>query len=476
MSERIVAIIFLILCLGQVWALLRGRLAAVIYYIWVATIQYFSVWAFVTLDTARVCGALLILGGFVLYKGHQKGIPKGRNRLFFFLAYIVVTTFVGSLFWPIEAMSGRSLAYGPLRWVIQVVNWAIIVGVGWQIALALREKGALEKLGRWLILLGIFHCSIALYQVVAFKMNLPLPGIRRVAVGVGLDASDPHLAIANIGGLRLYRVTSFAGEPRSLAAVSMLWISALITLYYRGRSNILTHLALFLSLLVLILTLSTSGWGTFFFCLALMVFLSTRQKKSRSLALFLILLLAGVLLTVDSIGWLPGGISVKEVFEERWTQRIMVPLNDTAVEETLDALSDNPGFIPFGTGSGGMSFYIAQNRGGEDLILASTVGWVNYLGDIGLVGIFLMISCMWGGIRNLLFRQAQYDDVSQYMSFMGCVFLCGALISAPSCMLACAFGFLLASQFRSQAMARFRILIRKTPQATSAENNRAHSY
>jgi len=476
MSERIVTIVFLILCLGQIWALFRGRLSAVIYYICVATLQYFSIWAFVTLDTARVCGALLVLGGFVLYRRRQKGIPKECYRLFFFFAYIAVITFAGSLFWPIEAMSGRSSAYGPLRWVIQVVNWAIIVGVGWQIALALREKGALDKLGRWLILLGMFHCAVALYQVVAFWTNLPMTGMRRVAVGVGLDPSDPHFAIATIGGLPLYRVTSFAGEPRSLAAVSMLWIAALITLYYKGRSNTRTHLALLLSLLVLILTLSTSGWGTFFFCLALMFFLSARQKKSGFLALFLILLLPGVLLTADSMGWLSEGISVKEVFEERWTQRMVNPLNDAAVEETLDVLSNNPRFIPFGTGSGGMSFYIARNLGREDLILASTVGWVNYLGDIGLVGILLMISCMWGGIRNLLFRRARCDDVSRYMSFMGCVFLCGTLISAPSYILASAFGFLLASQFRSQAMARFRILIRKTPQATSAEKSRAHSY
>jgi len=373
--------------------------------------------------------------------------------LFFFFAYIAVITFVGSLFWPIEAMSGRSSAYGSVRWVIQVVNWAIIVGVGWQIALALREKGAFDKVRRWLILLGMFHCSVALYQVVAFWTGLPMAGIRRVASGVGLDASGPHLAMATIGGLPLYRATSFAGEPRGLAAVSMLWIAALITLYYEGRSNTRTHLALLLSLLVLILTLSTSGWGTFFFCLALMFFLSARQKKSGFLALFWILLLPGVLLTADSMGWLPGGISVKEVFAKRWTQRMVNPLNDAPVEETLDVLSNNPRFIPFGTGSGGMSFYIAQNRGGEELILAATVGWVNYLGDIGLVGILLMIAAMWGGIRNLVFRRAQCDDVSRYMSFMGCVFLCGTMISAPSYMLTSAFGFLLASELRSKAMA-----------------------
>ena len=472
MSERIVTIVFLILCLGQLWALFRGRLTAVIYYICVATLQYFSIWAFVTLDTARVCGALLVLGGFVLYRQRQKGIPKECYRLLFFFAYIAVITFAGSLFWPIEAMSGRSSAYGPLRWVIQVVNWAIIVGVGWQIALALREKDALDKVGRWLILLGMFHCAVALYQVVAFWTDLPLVGIRRVAVGVGLDASDPHLAIASIGGLPLYRATSFAGEPRSLAAVSMLWIAALITLYYKGRSNTRTHLALLLSLLVLILTLSTSGWGTFFFCLALMFFLSARQKKSGFLALFLILLLPGVLLTADSMGWLPGGISVKEVFEERWTQRMVDPLNDAAVEETLEELSNNPRFIPFGTGSGGMSFYIAQNRGGEDLILASTVGWVNYLGDIGLVGILLMIVAMWGGIRNLLFRRAQCDDVSRHMAFMGCVFLCGTLISAPTYILAFAFGLLLASEYRSKAMVRSLINSRRALLRTVVKEER----
>jgi len=172
---------------------------------------------------------------------------------------------------------------------------------------------------------------------------------------------------------------------------------------------------------------------------------------------------------VDSMGWMPEEVSLKTVFEERWTSRILQPLSDQPVEETLYVLSNNPLLAIFGAGAGGMSFYIAQNLGGYELILASTVGIVNLIGDLGFVGLSIMLIVMWPGIRNLLFRRAANDDVCRCLSFMGCVFLCQCLISAPSYILSASFGFFLASQFRSQAMARYRIFINKIPHPTHGE-------
>lgn len=477
MPEQVITIIFFAICLGQVWALTRGRLTAVIYYICVASLPYFSVWTFGTWEPARVCGLLLILGSVFFYR-HHKGFPRfNRHPFFLFISYVYFATLVGALFWPIEAMSGRSAAYGPLRAYIQIFNWGIIVGVAWQIALVLCDKSAFEKARPWFIALGLFHCAVALYQVTAFETGLPITGIRRVAVGVGLTPDDPHLAIATIGGVPIFRVMSFAGEPRSLGSASMLWIATLFTLYVQGRANWRIHLALLLSLLVLFLTLSTSSWAGFFCCLALALYLAASQGKSHWFGAFAVFLLfLGILMTVDSTGLLPEQVSLSSVFEKRWTERMEDPLADMPVKETFKVLSANTQFVLFGAGAGGMSFYIAENLGGREVILAATVGWVNFLGDLGLVGLFLMIAAILGGIRNLLFRRSTRDDVSQLLSFMGCVFLCQYLISAPSWMLSVAFGFLLASQFRSKTIARSRIVIRKTPQASAGEESRAGSY
>ncbi len=472
MSEQLITIIFFAICLGQVWALTRSRLTAVIYYICAATLPYFSFWMFVSWDPSRVCGALLVLGGWALYQ-RPEGVPQaGSYRLWIFFGYVVLLTLAGAMFWPVEAMSGRSAAYGSLRPYVQIFNWLVIVGVAWQIAQALCTKGAFKIARRWLIVLGMLHCTVAIYQVVAFETGLPITGIRRVAVDVGLNADDPHLAIATIEGLPIFRATSFAGEPRGLASASMLWIAALFTMYAQGRANSHTHMALLLSLFVLTLTLSTSGWGGFFCFLALALYLASSHRKSRWFGAFVVLLLfLGILMAVDSTGLLPEQISLSSIFEKRWTERVDDPLADMPVKETLKVLSAYPQFVLFGAGAGGMSFYIAENLGGREIILAATVGWVNFIGDLGLAGIFLMIAALWGGIRNVPFRRAASDDICRFLAFMGCVFLCQYMISAGSYMLSCAFGFLLASQFRSEAMARDQIAT-----TSAGKEQRAGSY
>ncbi len=477
MSEQLITIIFFAICLGQVWALTRSRLTAVIYYICAATLPYFSFWMFVSWDPSRVCGALLVLGGWALYR-RPEGVPQaGSYRLWIFFGYIVFLTLAGSIFWPIEAMSGRSAAYGSLRPYVQIFNWGIMIGVAWQIAQALCTRGAFEKARPWFIMLGIFHGTVALYQLAAFWMDLPITGIRRVAVGVGLNPDDPHFSAATIGGVPIFRVTSFAGEPKSLGSASMLWISTLFTLYASGRTNHRIHLALLLSLLVLFLTLSTSSWAGFFCALALALYLAASQGKSHWLGAFTVFLLfLGILMAVDSTGLLPEQVSLSSVFEKRWTERMEAPLADMPVRETLKVLSAYPQFVFFGTGAGGMSFYIAEKLGGQEIILAANIGWVNFLGDLGLAGILLMITAMWSGIRNIIPNHAARDNVSRYLAFMGCVFFCQSMISSGSWMLSCAFGFLLASQFRSDAITRARIAIKNTPQAIVGEQSGTGSY
>ena len=238
MPENIITIIFLILCFGQLWALKQGRLPAVIYYICVATMQYFSFWMFITWDLQRACGLILVAGGLFLYRRPMEIPPSYSRGLKVFFTYIVFITIVGSFFWEIRAMSGSSSVYGSLRPYVQILNWAIILGVAWQISLALYEKNAFAKVRNAFVLLGLMHCAYALYQLIAFWLGLPMTGIRRPAADVGLEAMFPHLSFATIGGIPLYRVTSFVGEPRSLAAVSMLWIATLFTFYFEGKGNI----------------------------------------------------------------------------------------------------------------------------------------------------------------------------------------------------------------------------------------------
>lgn len=176
MSEKIAVFVFCILCAGQVVALLKGRLTAVRYFIVVAPLGYFSYWKFLTWNPARVCGLLLIAGGIFLWR-HAKGTPRfTQHRMFLFLFYLTIVMLIGSLFWLTQALSGaRSSAYndGLVRAGVGIFNWFIVVGAAWQIAKALSQPGAFEKVRNTIVIVGMLHCAYAVYQVTAYYHACP---------------------------------------------------------------------------------------------------------------------------------------------------------------------------------------------------------------------------------------------------------------------------------------------------------------
>jgi len=117
MPEEVITIIFSSFALADL-ALLRGRLTAVLYYICVATLSYFSFWMFVTWEPDRVCGALLALAG-LFCTSNPRVFPKRKTAVLLFFAYVVILTLISS-FLGDRAMSGRSAAYGPLRVYVQI--------------------------------------------------------------------------------------------------------------------------------------------------------------------------------------------------------------------------------------------------------------------------------------------------------------------------------------------------------------------
>ncbi len=75
-------------------------------------------------------------------------------------------------------------------------------------------------------------------------------------------------------------------------------------------------------------------------------------------------------------------------------------LQDLAEIEAKKILEDNPEMAIFGTGLGGISFYIAQNLGGQQtMILFPNAGLLGLLCDLGVVGIALLLWCVRIGLR-----------------------------------------------------------------------------
>ncbi len=455
MSEKIAVYVFCILCAGQVVALIKGRLTAVRYFTVVAPLGYFSYWKFLTWNPARVCGLLVIVGGIFLWR-HAKGTPRfTQHRMFLFLFYLTIVTLIGSLFWPTKALSGaRSSAYndGLVRAGVGIFNWFIVVGAAWQIAKALSQPGAFEKVRNTIVIVGMLHCAYAVYQVTAYYHGLPMTGIRRPYSGVGADFGGEQFATDHFGGELLYRVNSLVGEPKTFGAISLIWITAMFTLNMEGKGG--SRWVLVLAFIVLGLTYSTTAWagGVMAVALALWVW---RHYGTTWLSRLVIPILAVVwgLLILDSLGVLPlDHQDVTAIIWERsaqpWAQVASSGVQGVEDIETRRMFFERPALFICGIGVGGIPFYLAKILGGNEThIMAPGTGYWGFICDMGVVGIILLFFCLLPGLRPTLLRLRECDPAVRSLSYMGCVLLYQCFVFTGG-LLPFALGFLLAAEFR----------------------------
>jgi hypothetical protein len=444
LQERVILLILLLICAGQVWTIFRGRVTAAIYYCCVAPLGYFSVWKFGTWGPDRLCGVLLIAAGLLVFPRVRRAPRFDRHPLALFLLFLVSITIVGFFFWPIEAMAGKSAVYGSLRGAIQIVNWIIFIGAAWQIGIALSQPGAFEKARKIIIIVGVLHSGYAFYQMAAYATGLPATGIRRPYQGVGAE-SEQYAAFA-IEGRQIGRVGSLIGEPKGLGAISLVWIAATLSLFMEGKTNARLIGALIISLAALFMTFSTSAWGGFV-CMLLIAFWVTRGQfpwRFTGVLPPVFVLIAGMAI-LNSSGVLPEGIGVAPIIQSRTVERKY--LGDMPEIEAMKVLADRPHMIPFGTGLGGMSFYIAENLGGSHIIFFPNTGLLAYVCDMGVIGIALLFIALWGGLRPILTRSTRADATTRSLSFIGAVCLIQSFIFDAGITLF-ALSFLLAADFR----------------------------
>jgi len=455
LSEQIVTSILILICFGQVWAVLQSRTTAVLYYFCVAPLGYFSIWQFGTLDPARLCGGLLIIGALFRFGRPEGIVPINRHAFFYFSLYVICVTIIGLFFWPTESVSGRSLVYSTLRPVVQIINWLIIAGVAWQIAIVVSVPENFQKIRKLVIMIGVLHSFYALYQIVAFYAGFPVTGIRRPYSEIGTAYDVVQYGLDNYFGVILYRVNSLVGEPKTFGTMSLVWIGLLMSLFLESKQDKSSIWKMLLFLVVLLLTYSTVAITGTLISISLFLLLSIYNNKLGVWSFIVWVFALGVGMFVlgkyNALGLGTG--SLLEIFSERtiqsWQSILIFGPSDLPEVESLEILKERPWLIWFGTGLGGISFYIAQNIGGSDIILAPNTGLLSFICSIGIVGILFMIIIF---RRSLLLPFTLTDSVDKAvksLAFVGlCLFLQCFIFSAG--ILPFAFAFLLAADFMAR--------------------------
>lgn len=445
MQESVILLILILICIGQVWAISRGRLTAAIYYISIAPLGYFTVWMYGSWGAERLCGLLLIAGGLLKFK-RILGVPRFIDHpLIILLAYLISITLIGQFFWPIGAMAGKSSVYGSLRGVIQIIDWLILAGAAWQVAIALSLPGAMGA-RKTIILVGILYCAYAIYQVIAYWTDLPSTGIRRVYEGVAANSEGEQFAGFHVGGIFLYRPGSLIGEPKGLGVISLVWISSILTFFMHGKVSLRLKMGLFIITSTLFLTFSTSAWAGFIGMIIIFLWTIRKQLKNRlvRLSMPMLALILGLAMA-DSSFFSQDNLSVSAMIKERTVMREY--LADLSEIEAKRVLEDHPELFLSGTGLGGMSFFIAENLGGSDIILFPNTGLLAYVCNMGFIGISLLIFALWRGLRLTLIGFPHIDAGTRSLSFIGTVCLMQTFIFDAGISLF-ALAFLLAADFR----------------------------
>ncbi len=453
MSNTLVVTILLLICAGQIGAILRGRLPAAIYYLCVAPLGYFSVWQFGTWGPDRLCGILIIAGGLLRFR-RDKSTPRlSSHALGFFLLFLTLVTITGSLFWPTDAMAGRSSVYGSLRGPVQILNWFIVAGAAWNVAIALTQPRAFERARRVLIVVGVLHSGYAIYQMAAYASGLPATGIRRPYSEVDLDSGGEQHAAFFYNGVNIGRPGSLIGEPKGLGAISLVWMAAMLTVLMEGGMNSKLAGAFVLSLITLFITFSTSAWGGFVSMMAIALW-ATRRRMAYRVWRFLVPLLLVFIsgwAIVERSGLVPevkGGIS--SLIRERTIDRSDY-LADLAEVEAKEVIAEHPLIAICGTGLGGMSFYIAERMGGSDIILFPNTGLLAYLCDMGVLGVVLLLYALRRGLYLSFLPSGETDASALAMSFIGTVCLMQSFIFDAGIRMF-ALAFLLAAELRQTCL------------------------
>ena len=427
--------ILICFCVGQIVALMRGRLVGATYYLCVAPLGFAGVWYGASWGTVNTCALILIVGGGLFGSNRTSQSPPFGTWGWILFGYAAIITVIGATMWPVEAMDTISPVYGKLRAWVQIVNWALWMGASWQVALAFSAPGALKKASPYILGVGLFLSFYAYYQFFANRYGLPI---------VDLGSHLRHGAFI-IEGERFFRPGSLVGEPKGFGAILVVWLSLLSTRMLYRAWGLWAWFLLFVFLVTLLLTSSTSAWVSAICLFGLVAYLVLRSKGSLRLVgvgvgFVPVVLLCFVVLDVVVFT----NVDLWEIFHLRLILRMEQPVSDMSEIVALEVLKEEPSLGLLGTGMGGMSFFIARYLGGEQTtILFPNNGLLGMICNLGIVGVFLILASVSAGLRRFIRGQEGQDAPA--LALVGTAALAQTFIFPQPFITVFAFGFLWAA-------------------------------
>lgn len=414
MTDAIVTAILIAIVIGQVIAALRSVPAGVAFFLSVAPLNYFSVWAGVTWDPERLCAAAAL----IIFVAKHGRVPRPNCFAFGFLAlYGLCVTALSAPSWPTHALDINVSFYGGQRWIVQITTWLINFGMALYVGKALESESGVRLVRRVVLASGTLLCIYGLYQGLAFNNGMPVTGIRRHFSKNANGVTQEEKAFATTSsGLDIYRPNSFSGEPKSLGAACVVWLCCIYSILLTRRATAVETTQLIIILIALGLTLATSAWISALLVTFLFIFVNRRYFRTVGLILAMSL---GVLVIFVAISQITGLLNLSSALERtndiamlRSIDRLEDNALDTPEALALQVLRDRPYLSIFGTGLGGMSFYIADvSPVMQDIILFPNSGFIGFICNVGIVGLLAYIAlCLSPWLRVASYRVRRPDE------------------------------------------------------------------
>ena len=274
-----------------------------------------------------------------------------------FLLVVIIST-LGSLAWSGDvSREGFEVLRDPLfRPLVQIVSLSLRASAFAAIQMWASDDASWARICKATLFASTMVAAYGVYQIIGYYNDWPIMAIHRAQA----DLSGGYAFFA-IGSLNIFRVGSFAGEPKVAAGFLLpsiiLIIFARSTGIVRLRSWLTSVPILILHVVVFILTFATSSLLGLLVSLPILSYflwrLPGRLRLDKLLAAVLFLCFA-----VGALIALGGGREfATQIFKARTTERVGGGL-DSPEQATFDFLMDHPQALVTGIGWGNASFYL----------------------------------------------------------------------------------------------------------------------